>query len=184
MALNRELQTIANRYAQALLDNAIEASSVDSVLQDIQKLQNVLHSNALLSQTIKSPALSIADAKAVLVAILDKLNISGAVKGLIVVLCENRRHFALELVLSAFENLLDAHNGVVAADVISASELSDDTKQQIEQAVGQIVGSGVRIAYTVKPAIIGGLVIKIGSKLLDASLQTKLDKLKLEAKGA
>ncbi len=182
MALNRALQTIANRYAQALLDTAIEAKTVDSVLQDILTIRGVLHSNTVLSKTIKSPALSIADAKSVLVAILDKLKISGAVKGLIIVLCENRRHFALEWVCTAFQDLLDVHNGVVVADVISASELSGAIKQQIEKAVGKVVGSGVRISYTVKPAIIGGLVIKIGSKLLDASLQTKLNKLKLEAK--
>ena len=184
MALNRELQAIANRYAQALLDNAIESESLDFVTKDVLTLQKVLNSNATLLQTIKSPALSVADAMAVWGAILDKLNISGAVKGLILVLCENRRHFALDLVLTTYQDLLDAHNGVIVADVISASELSADNKQQIEQAVGKVVGSGVRISYAVKPALIGGLVVKIGSKLLDASVQTKLDKLKLETKGA
>ncbi len=184
MAVNRELQKIANRYAQALLDSAIEAGSVDSVVRDVLSLQGVLRSDATLMQVIKSPALSIADAQAVLLAILDKLRIAGAVKGLCVVLCENRRHFALDSVLSAFQQLLDAHNGVVAADVISAVELSADTKRHIEQAVGAVAEADVRIVYTVKPAIIGGLVVKIGSKLLDASLQTKLDKLKLETKGA
>ena len=184
MAQKIETGEIAKRYATALLQQAIEQNSVDSVMKDVNALRDTLSSSEEFSRIIQSPALSKADAKAVLVTVADKLGLSDAVKGLVTVLCDNRRAFALSVVLDTFEVLVEQHKGIVKAEVISATALSETDKTSVAEAVAKVVNAQVNIKHSVDSSIIGGLIVKIGSKMLDASVQTKLEKLKLEMKGA
>ncbi len=184
MATKIKIGEIANRYADALLQQALEAGTLESVERDVQSLLDTLASHEEFSRIIKSPALSKEDAKNALVKILDSLGAGDAIKGLGTVLCKNRRAFALSATLKAFQDLVDIHKGIVNAEVISAIELSDTDKSSVASAVEEMVGSAVNINHKVDASIIGGLIVKVGSKMLDASVQTKLKKLKLEMKGA
>ena len=184
MAQKIETGTIAKRYATALLQQSIEAKTLDVVIKDVDALRQALLSSEEFSRIIKSPALSKGDAKNALIKILDAMGACHAVKGLATVLCENRRAFALSATLDAFEVLVKEHKGIVKAEVISATELSDAKKALVAEAVAKVVKAQVEIVHSVDSSIVGGLIVKIGSKMLDASIQTKLEKLKLEMKGA
>ena len=184
MAQKIETGTIAKRYATALLQQSIEAKNLDVVIKDVDALRNVLLSSEEFSRIVKNPALSKRDAKKALINILEAMGVSNGVKGLATVLSENRRAFALAATLDAFKVLVNEHKGIVKAEVISAAELSDDQKASVAIAVEKVVGTQVEIVYSVDSSIIGGLIVKVGSKMLDASIQTKLEKLKLEMKGA
>ncbi|MDG1153263.1 MAG: ATP synthase F1 subunit delta [Alphaproteobacteria bacterium] len=183
MTLNSELRQVSKRYATALFKLSVDNKSLDKVVKCVSSLQKVLNSSDKLSSVIKSPALKIDEAEAILNEILKKLKSSDELKGLIKTLCQNRRQFALSNVLEQFMELVDEHNGIVNAEVISANKLSSKQTKQVEKAVAEVVGGDIRVSYIVKPAIIGGLIVKIGSKMLDSCTQTKLDKLKQEMKG-
>ncbi|MDB2405051.1 ATP synthase F1 subunit delta [Alphaproteobacteria bacterium] len=183
MTLNSELRQISKRYATALFKLSVDNSSLDNVVQDVTSLQKVLNNNDELYRIIKSPALKINEADAILSEILIKLKSFDEIKGLVKTLCQNRRQFALSNVLEQFMVLVDDYNGIVNTEVISANALSSKQTKQVEKAVAEAVGGDIRVSYVVKPAIIGGLIVKIGSKMLDSCIQTKLDKLKQEMKG-
>jgi len=183
MTLNSELRQISKRYATALFKLSVDNSSLDNVVQDVTSLQKVLNNNDELYRIIKSPALKINEADAILSEILIKLKSFDEIKGLVKTLCQNRRQFALSNVLEQFMVLVDDYNGIVNTEVISANVLSSKQTKQVEKAVAEAVGGDIRVSYVVKPAIIGGLIVKIGSKMLDSCIQTKLDKLKQEMKG-
>ena len=183
MTLNSELRQISKRYAIALFKLSIDNKCLDKVVKCVSSLQKVLNNNNELCRVIKSPALKIDEADAILSEILKKLKSSDELKGLIKTLCQNRRQFALNNVLEQFMELIDDHNGIVNAEVISANKLSSKQTKQVEKAVAEVVGGDIRVSYIIKPSIIGGLIVKIGSKMLDSCIQTKLDKLKQEMKG-
>ncbi|MGB1360802.1 MAG: ATP synthase F1 subunit delta [Alphaproteobacteria bacterium] len=184
MSLNSQTQQIAKRYATALFKLSMDNKNLDKVVADVDALTNAFSENEEFSRIIKSPALKIDEAAAVLSQVLTKLNSGDELKGLAKTVCENRRQFAMEAVLAQFKQLVDDHNGVVNAEVVSAVELKADQLKSVEGVIADAVGGDVRVSYVVKPAIVGGLIVKIGSKMIDASVQTKLDKLKLEMKGA
>jgi F-type H+-transporting ATPase subunit delta len=173
---------VAGRYASALFDLAQEQRSLDAVAADMTSLQRMLDESADLKRLVRSPAFSADDQGRAMKAILTKAGISGLSSNFIALVARNRRLFALEDMLKAFRALMARHRGEVAADVTSASPLSESQLSALRTAIGASTGKTIQLNTRVDPSILGGLIVKVGSRMVDSSLKTKLESLKTRMK--
>ncbi len=174
---------LAGRYAAALFELAEEGKQLDAVAKDLASLRAMIDSSDDLRRTILSPVVSRQDhAKAMMVlaghAGMGKL--TGNFLGFVAM---NRRLLALDHMIGAYLSLLAQSRGEMTAEVISASELSDKHLEKIADAVKRALGSKVAIEARVDSSLLGGLIVKVGSKMFDSSLRTKLAKLQFAMKG-
>lgn len=172
----------ATRYASALYELAADDKAVDKVEADIGRLETLLNESADLMRLVKSPVYGTDDQARALGAVLDKAKIGGLVANFVRLVATNRRLFALPEMLRAFHALAAAGRGEITADVVSATPLSDDNLVALKDALKASTGKDVQINPTVDPALIGGLIVKVGSRMIDTSLRTKLNSLKLSMK--
>ncbi|MSO75030.1 MAG: F0F1 ATP synthase subunit delta [Alphaproteobacteria bacterium] len=177
------LSGLADRYATALFALADERDLLDQVATDLGRIQTLVGSSADLRAVLRSPVLSRADQARALAAVLDRLSINPIVKNLIGLMAKNRRLFVLERAITAYRERLARHRGEVAAEVISAIPLQPEHLQALRDLVKRVVGRDVTLDAKVDPALIGGLIVKVGSRMLDNSLRTKLQNLELALKG-
>jgi len=184
MAASGGTNSIAGRYASALFDLADEAKALDAVAGDLKVVSAALASSADLNRLVSSPVISRgAQAKAI-AAVLDKLGAHELTRNVVGLMARNRRLFALSAVADAYLRELATRRGEITADVVSAVALTPDDLVAVEAAVKKAVGGKVAISAKVDPRLIGGLIVKVGSRMVDASLKTQLSKLKLAMKGA
>lgn len=173
---------VAERYAGSLFDLARESKSVDSVEKDLSKVEALIAGSDELKRLIASPVFSAEDQFRAIGAIADKAGIKGLVGNFLRVVARNRRLFAVPGMIAAFRNIAAASRGEVSAEVTSAHALDAAQKKELATALKQVAGKDVAIAVTVDPSILGGLIVKIGSRQIDTSLKTKLNSLKLALK--
>ncbi len=188
MAGDKRSTEAAERYASALFDLAQGSSgddkALDKVARDAATLAGMLQSSADLRLLTESPAFS-AEAKSDgLLAVSDKAGLDPLLRRFLGVLSANRRAHELAGVLSAFTRLVAAHRGIVTAEVTTARALTDAESKALAASLKQTVGRDVEIDAEVKPEILGGLIVKVGSRMFDSSLKTKLEGLKAAMKGA
>ena len=177
------LPGLIDRYASALFDLA-GALRVGSVVErDLLALRSMVEDSSDLRRFLASPLLSQDQQKAVLNALMDKARFGDLTKRFILVVARNRRLFALPQMITRYFALQSAARNELVAEVTSAAALSDKQKKSIHSALKKAAGSDVRIVPHVDPALLGGLVIKLGSRLFDSSLSGKLSNLKLVMKG-
>ena len=175
---------MSGRYATALFELARDEKSVDAVRADLDRFEAMLNESADLKRLVRSPVFSAeAQAKA-LNAVLDKAEISGISAKFLKVLTANRRLFAVTDVIRAFRALLAKYKGVATADVTVAEQLSDKNLDALKTALKSVTGKDVALNVKVDPSIIGGLVVKLGSRMVDSSLRTKLNSIKHAMKEA
>ena len=179
-----EMSGVAERYATALFDLAVERSAIDAVAADLQQLQGMINESADLRRLIQSPLFSRDQQSDAMAAVLASAGISDLVKNFIGVVASNRRLFALEGMIGAYRELLARYRGEVTAEVTSATPLSETQRAAVEQALRQAIGSNVAVNTDVDPELIGGMVVRVGSRMVDSSLRTKLQRLQLAMKGA
>jgi F-type H+-transporting ATPase subunit delta len=173
---------VAGRYATALFELAVEANAVDAVLADLRQFDTLLTENPDLMRLVRSPVFG-ADAQSkALAAVLDKAEIGGIAGRFLKVVAANRRLFAVRDLIKAYATLVARHKGEVTAQVTVADTLSDKYRGEIESALNAVNGKTVRVDFKVDPSIIGGLIVKLGSRMVDSSLRTKLNALKLAMK--
>ena len=173
---------MAGRYATALFDLAVEAGSVDPVLADLQNFEALLAESADLTRLVKSPAFG-ADAQLrAVTAVMDRAGIGGLAAHVVQVLARNRRLFAVDAVIRAYGALAARHKGEVTAQVTVAEALPEARRQEIKNTLDAVTGKDVRVDVKIDPAIIGGLIVKLGSRMVDSSLRTKLNGLRLAMK--
>ncbi len=184
MADDSKQTNVGARYAQALFDLALETKALDAVESDLKALKAARAESADLRVMLASPVFSGEDKGKVLTAIGQKIGVSKTTLNFISVLSANRRADALPAVIAGFEQLSAAHRGVVAADVTTAIKLTAAQAKGIKAALAQALGKEPEITTHVDPTILGGLKVKVGSRLFDASLRTKLDSLKFALKRA
>ncbi len=177
------LSGLADRYAAALFALADERNVLDQVAADLGRLQTLIGASADLGRLLRSPVVSRADQARALAAVLDRLGVNPMVKNLVGLMAKNRRLFALEKTIGAYRERLARHRGEVAAEVISAIPLKPEHLQAVRDSVKRVVGRDVTLDAKVDPALIGGLIVKVGSRMLDNSLRTKLQNLELALKG-
>lgn len=184
MADDSKLTDVGARYARALFDLAIETKTLDAVEADLKALTAARDTSADLRRVLASPIYSAEDKGKALTAIAVKAEFNDTTCKFVGLLAANRRAAALPAVIEAFARLSAAHRGVVAAEVTSAVKLTAAQAKGVKAALAQALGKEPEITTRVDPAILGGLKVKVGSRLFDASLRSKLDSLKFALKRA
>lgn len=179
-----ETSGVAGRYATALFDLALERKAIDEVAGDLQQLQDMIGESADLRRLLRSPVYSREQQSNAMAAVLASAGLSDLVRNFVGVVAANRRLFALEGMIGAYREILARYRGEVTAEVSSATALSESQRAAVEQALKQAIGSNVSMVTEVDPELIGGLVVRVGSRMVDSSLRTKLQRLQLAMKGA
>jgi len=175
---------ISDRYASALYDLASEKKIVDPILEDFSLLQNLFKENKDLNLVIKSPLVTSQDKLNILEKLLIKINANKLTLTFLKVLEKNKRFYNLSSIITQFININSQKRGDVIADITSADVLNDDEKINITNQLKSILGDKLSLNFDVDKNIIGGLIVKVGSKMIDTSLLNKINKLKIAMKGA
>ena len=175
---------ISDRYASALYELAVEKKLVDAVLVDLENLKKILLDNKELSLVIKSPLISSPDKLNIFESLLKKINANELTNTFIKVIEKNKRFSNLTSIIVQFININSQKRGNILADITSADELKDDQKNNITNQLKTILGDKLSLSFDVDKNIMGGLIVKVGSKMIDTSLANKINKLKIAMKGA
>ncbi len=184
MASKGGINDIAVRYASALYDLADESKALDAVADDLRNMQGLLNESDDLRRMVRSPVLSRNDQQKAISAVADKMGASDLSKKFFEYLAAHRRLFAMPVIARAYLRQLADRRGEVTAAVTAARALSAAQVKSVEDALEKSLGKKVAVDYRVDPAVIGGLIVQVGSRMVDASLATQLQKLKLAMKGA
>ena len=174
---------LAGRYATALFDLADQQQALDAVAGDLLKLRQMIEESPELARLIRSPVLSRDVQARAMATITEKAELGTTVRNLVGLVAKNRRLFALNGIISGFLALLAARRGEVTAEVTAAQALTKGQLSAINEELNRAIGSKVAVDVRVDPAIIGGLVVKVGSRMVDGSLRTKLTRLQLAMRG-
>jgi F-type H+-transporting ATPase subunit delta len=174
---------VAGRYASALFELANEQNQLDEVDSDLGKFQDLLNQSDDLNRLVKSPAFAAEEQQRALGAVMDWAGVGATTGNFLKVITRNRRLFAAEDMIKTFRALLARHRGEVTADVKSAVALTDAQLTALKDKLKTSYGKDVRLDASVDPSLLGGLVIKIGSRMFDSSLKTKLSNLKVVLRG-
>jgi F-type H+-transporting ATPase subunit delta len=177
------MASMAGRYAAALLDLAKEERQVPRVEADLKSFQAMLDESADLRRLIRSPVIAADDQGKALDAILARAGVSPLTVNFFKLIARNRRLFAVADMMRDFRALLARERGEVSADVASAHPLTPEQLTALKDALRVQIGKDVQVNTRVDPALLGGLVVKVGSKMIDSSLRTKLNNLKVAMKG-
>jgi F-type H+-transporting ATPase subunit delta len=177
-----QVSGVAERYAKALFELAVEAKTIPQVEKDLDQLSSLVNESSDLARLVRSPVFSASDQQRAMSAVADKAGITGIVGNFVRVLAGNRRLFILPGVIATFKALAAKERGEVSAEVTSAEPLSDKNIAALKDALKASIGKDVTLTTTVDPTLIGGLIVKVGSRMIDGSLRTKLNSLKLAMK--
>jgi F-type H+-transporting ATPase subunit delta len=169
---------MAGRYASALFELALNSNAVDAVKADLDKFDALVADSADLGRLVRSPVFGADEQAKAIAAVLAKAGISGVAANFLQVVASNRRLFAVRDMIRAYGALVARHKGEVSAQVTVAEGLSDAHRAAIKDALKSVTGKDVDLNVKVDPAIIGGLIVKLGSRMVDSSLRTKLNAIK------
>ncbi|WP_295846705.1 F0F1 ATP synthase subunit delta [Tardiphaga sp.] len=175
---------VSGRYATALFELARDEKSIDAVMADLTKFEAMLAGSADLTRLVRSPIFGAEVQSKALAAVLDNAKIVGISAKFLKLLTANRRLFAVSDVIRAFRALVAKFKGEATADVTVAEALSDKNLDALKTALKSVTGKDVALNVKIDPAIIGGLVVKLGSRMVDSSLRTKLNSIKHAMKEA
>ncbi len=173
---------VAGRYASALFELALAEKKLTETEKDMKRFGQLLEGSDDLSRLVSSPAFSASEQSGAIGAVLDKAKIAGLVGNFIRVVANNRRLFVVPGMLRGFDELMAVHRGEVTADVTVAQPLSAAQTKELKAALKSVVGKDVAINATIDPSILGGMIVKVGSRQIDTTLKTKLSSLKLALK--
>ena len=175
---------LAGRYAGALYALAIDSNKVDSIHDELGRLSDLIEESQDLRKLLESPILSRDEQQRAITAIMEKAGADALTVKLLGILASNGRLSALPRVIQAFQQEYARRLGQVSAEVISAVALDDSRKVVVEKTVARLAGSDkVSLSMRVDPSLIGGLVVRIGSRMIDTSIKTKLSRLESAMKG-
>jgi F-type H+-transporting ATPase subunit delta len=175
---------MAGRYATALFELALEQGAVDTTKVNLERFDALVAEVADLARLLRSPVLSADDQARALSAVLDSAGIDGLAANFLKLVATNRRLFAALDMVQGYRALVAKHKGEVTAEVTLANRPSDAQLAAIKDALATVTKKTVQVKVKVDPAIIGGLVVKLGSKMVDSSLRTKLNAIRLAMKEA
>jgi F-type H+-transporting ATPase subunit delta len=168
---------ISRRYAKAVFELALESKSVEKIEKDLLDIQDLLQESTNLRDAIQNPVTSRAVQHAVISEILKTIKVTDLTKRFVAVLIDNGRLNILNEVAEAYMTLLKEHKGEVTVNVTSATVLSKKQSTEMEKTLTTSLGKKVQVVYETNEGILGGIVIRIGSKMLDASVAGGLEKL-------
>ncbi|HWK47530.1 MAG TPA: F0F1 ATP synthase subunit delta [Stellaceae bacterium] len=174
---------VAGRYATALFELADQRKLLDEVAADLATLNALIDESADLRRMIRSPVLSRGAQSAAMASLVEKAGITTLTQNFVAIVAKNRRLFALPEIITGYRTLLAKLRGEITAEVTAAQSLSAPQVDAINEQLKRAVGSKVAVQIRVDPAIIGGLIVKVGSRMVDGSLRTKLQRLQLAMRG-
>jgi F-type H+-transporting ATPase subunit delta len=175
---------MAGRYATALFELALEANAVEAVKADLDRFDALVAESADLNRLVRSPVFSAEEQLQALSVVLDRVGISGLAANFFKLVAANRRLFAVHDMIKAFRALIAQHKGEATAAVTVAEPLKDQHVDALRAALKSVTGKDVDLDIKIDPAILGGLVVKLGSRMVDSSLRTKLNGIKHAMKEA
>ncbi len=174
---------MAGRYASALFSLAKDSRSIDRVAAELKSFDALVQANPDLQLLVRSPAFSADEQSRALKAILERVGISGLTANFLLLVAGKRRLFAIRTMIRGFLALDDADRGVSRAEVTVAEPLADDQLQALKQSLAEATGGkSVELAMKVDPEIIGGIIVRLGSRMVDASIKTKLNSIRTRMK--
>jgi F-type H+-transporting ATPase subunit delta len=174
---------LALRYATAAFEQAAEERALDRLAADFTQMKALLQQSPELARLVRSPLFSREEQAKGMEAVLVTAGAGDLTRKLVLLLAQKRRLFALADIIRAFELLLARHRGEVAAEVVSARELSAAETAELRAVLKDKLGREPRLTSHVDPTLLGGLVLKVGSRMIDSSLRAKLDGLRAAMKG-
>lgn len=175
--------TIAERYSAALFELAEQQAALDAVAADLRALRGLIAESEDLQRLLKSPVISRFDQQKAISAVAERAKLGALTKNFLGLVAKNRRLFAVEGMIAAYLARLAEKRGEMTAQVASAVPLVDAQISAIGAVLKKVVGGNVTLDVTVDPGLLGGLVVKVGSRMVDGSLKTKLQHLQLAMKG-
>jgi F-type H+-transporting ATPase subunit delta len=175
---------VAGRYATALFDLALEEKALDNVRADLDRFDEMVAASADLDRLVRSPVFTAEEQVKALDPVLKLAEIDGISANFLKLVASNRRLFTIRNIIKAYRALVATHKGEVSASVTVAEPLSDQHLADLKSALNTVTGKDVDLQVEVDPAIIGGLVVKLGSRMVDSSLRTKLNSIKTAMKEA
>ena len=173
---------LAERYAAALFDLADERRMLDEIATNLRELRAMLQASGELLRLIRSPVLSRDQQAKAIGMVAERAGLSPLVRDFLAVVSRNRRLFAVPAMIEAFLAKLAARRGEVTAEVFSAQPLSEAQLAALNEQLRRSIGSRVSVDVRVDPGLIGGLVVKLGSRMVDGSIKSKLQRLQLAMK--
>jgi len=175
---------MAGRYATALFELALEQHAIDAVRADLDRFDALLSESADLLRLVRSPVFTADEQLKSLSAILDQAGIKGLAADFLKVVTANRRLFAVRDLIRGYRQLVARHKGEVTAEVTLAEKPNDAHLAAIKDALRAVTKKDVQVDVKIDPSIIGGLIVKLGSRMVDSSLRTKLNSIKHAMKEA
>jgi F-type H+-transporting ATPase subunit delta len=174
---------LAGRYANAVFELARDQKAVDAVSGDLASLRRALESSPDLARLVRSPVFGADDQAKALKAILEKMGAHPLTAKFVLLLTQKRRLSALTQVIAAYEHLVAKSRGETDAEVIAARHLNDDEIAELKSMLKAKLGKEPRLHSRIDPTLLGGLIVKVGSRMIDSSLRTKLETLRAAMKG-
>jgi F-type H+-transporting ATPase subunit delta len=174
---------LAERYAAALFDIADERRTLDEVASDLRQLRTMLATSVDLSRLVRSPILTRGEQGKAISALAAHAGFSSLVRDFLAVVAKNRRLFAIPAMIEAYLGKLAERRGEITAQVLAARPLSEAQLARLSDQLRRSVGRKVSVDARVDPGLIGGMIVKVGSRMVDGSLRSKLQRLQLAMKG-
>lgn len=175
--------SLAGRYATALFDLAREAKSIDAVESSLAKVRAALDESDDFRGLVNSPIVARGDAAKAVAATAESMKLDGTTRNFLGVLAQNRRLSQLPQIIRAYRSLAANHRGETTAEVASAHPLTDDQVAELKKQLRARVGRDVNVDLSVDPSLLGGLVVRLGSQMIDSSIKTRLNTLAHAMKG-
>jgi F-type H+-transporting ATPase subunit delta len=175
--------TIAGRYATAVFELAVETNALDAVAADFASLKAMMKASPDLARLVRAPVFGRDEQKKGLGAILTRMGANPLTLQFVNLLAAKRRLFALTDIIAAFDAMVARKKGEIQAEVTSARALSDAELDQLKQVLKAKLAREPRLETHVDPTLLGGLIVKVGSKMIDSSLRTKLNALRTAMRG-
>jgi F-type H+-transporting ATPase subunit delta len=174
---------LAESYAAALFELAEADKALERVATELLQIQSMIASSSDLERVMRSPVISLEDQRRAIDAVLAAVGSSDLVRRFVGLVGHNRRLYVLPKIIAAFAKRLAARRGETAAEVTSATPLSNEQTKAIVASLKKAIGSNVVLLTRTDQSLLGGLVVKVGSRMVDSSLKTKLLRLSLAIKG-
>ncbi|MBV9015589.1 MAG: F0F1 ATP synthase subunit delta [Alphaproteobacteria bacterium] len=176
--------SLAERYAAALFDLADEQHALDAVAGDLRELRTMLHESPDLGRLLRSPVLSREEQGKAIEALAERAGLSRLTRHFLGVVAGNRRLFAVPAMIEAYLNQLAERRGEVTAEVTTAQPLSETQQLTLGEQLRRAIGRRVTVDLRVDPGLLGGMILKVGSRMIDGSLKSRLHRLQLAMKSA
>lgn len=175
---------LAKRYASALFEEALEKDAVESAAGELREVLRLSEESPELKTLMTSRIIRRQERVDAILAVAEKAGLSGPVRNFLGVLAENGRLYAFDAIAAEYDRLYEEHMGILPVSVVAAQELDETLSGRLRDVLGGIFGRQIRLNVSVDPRLIGGMTIRVGSRMVDSSIKSKLQKLNLIMKGA